>query len=95
MIGFKTAFRSRSLSEQRPERATMHTHNALVLADPDAECDAVSVGIPVRIRRKGEEHRDLLDREDVRIMFSYPTAECNVDPQAAGLRFVISPDTFD
>jgi hypothetical protein len=73
----------------------MHAHNALVLADPNAEFDAVSVGVPSRIWREGEEHGDLPDTEDVRIMFSDQAAERNLDTQSAGLRFLVSLDSLD
>jgi hypothetical protein len=95
MVGFEATFRSRGLGEQRPERAAMHAHNALVLAYLDAECDAVLVGVPSRIRWKGEEHRDLPDTEDVRIMFSDQVAERNLGTRSAGFLFVVYPDSLD
>jgi len=95
MVGLETACRGRGLAEQRPERAAMHAYNALVLPDPDAECDTASVVVPARIRWKGEEQRDLLIMEGVRVMFSDQAAERNLRTQSAGLRFVVSPDSLD
>src|ERR1700680_4813785 len=60
MIGFKAPFGCGRLVEQGLEHPPADTHDAFILADPDAELDDGPFGVPVRIRGKTEEHCDLL-----------------------------------
>jgi hypothetical protein len=62
MIGFKAPFGCGCLVEQGLEHPPADTHDAFILADPDAELDDGPFGVPVRIRGKTEEHCDLLGR---------------------------------
>ena len=62
MVGVEATLRRRGLIEQPLEHAPADTHDAFILADPDAELDGGPFGVPVRIRGKTEEPCDLLGR---------------------------------
>jgi hypothetical protein len=60
MVGFQAPFRCRGLIEQGLEHAPTDTHDALIVADTDAELDGRPFGVPSGVWGKLEEHCDLL-----------------------------------
>jgi hypothetical protein len=59
MVGFEAAFRRGGFWKQDLEHAPGNAHHGLVLAHPDAELDAIPVGVPPGVWGKAEEHCDL------------------------------------
>jgi len=78
VISFQAPFRRRRLIKQALKDTPRNPHDALILADPDAELDGRSLGIPRRIRGKAEEHAMTPfggDELDVPVMFSQNAME--------------------
>jgi hypothetical protein len=70
MISFQAPFRRRRLIKQPLKDTPGNPDDAFVLADPDAELDGRSAGVPPRIRGKTEEHATLPFEIGVLVMFS-------------------------